>query len=272
MSSTTTRLTGINLKSSPLGESDKIMSILTKEEGLIRAIANGSRKQPSKMGGRMDLLVVNELMISRSHRFTNLDKGSSLARISHAQTVQSFPKLSRSLKRLTAAQYLGEVALQFALSDFPQEDLLVLLIEHLSRIEQSPDPVVLPLLAHGIYHLLALNGVAPQVQSCQMCQGSLPTHTHQDHYFSHQAGGMLCDPCAVIYRSHGLSVISTPMLKSLQVLPQSMLATEDPDAPVHESTAIWLSVERLLRRVVEDQADRPIQSALLVDSCWGLRL
>ena len=63
MSGRTYRVTGINLKGIPLGEADRIVTILTREQGLIRAVAKGSRKQPSKLGGRMEPFVINDLLM-----------------------------------------------------------------------------------------------------------------------------------------------------------------------------------------------------------------
>jgi DNA repair protein RecO (recombination protein O) len=42
--SQTYKATGINLKSVPLGEADRILTILTREFGLVRAVASGARK------------------------------------------------------------------------------------------------------------------------------------------------------------------------------------------------------------------------------------
>ncbi len=63
--SKTYKATGINLKTQGLGESDKIVTILTQEFGLIRAVAPGARKHNSPLGGRSAVFVVNELVISQ---------------------------------------------------------------------------------------------------------------------------------------------------------------------------------------------------------------
>ncbi len=49
--SRTYKATGINLKSMPMGEADRLLTILTREFGLIRAVAMGSRKHNSSLGG-----------------------------------------------------------------------------------------------------------------------------------------------------------------------------------------------------------------------------
>ena len=68
-----------------MGESDRVLTVLTREFGLIRAVAPGVRKQRSTIGGRSELFVVNELLIA---------KGRSLDKITQADTVQSHPGLS----------------------------------------------------------------------------------------------------------------------------------------------------------------------------------
>jgi DNA repair protein RecO (recombination protein O) len=170
MSGRTYRVTGITLKGIPLGESDRVVTILTRERGLVQAVAKGSRKPSSKWGGRLELFVVNDLLLVRGRWSAQANASQRLQRIVQAETLQSFPRLGRSLAHLTAAQYLAEVALLLALPDQAQEELFVLLVEHLQRIEQAPtQEAVLPLLVHGLYHLLAVGGVAPSLQACCSC-------------------------------------------------------------------------------------------------------
>lgn len=189
--SRTYKATGINLKSLPLGEADRLVTILTREFGLIRAVAPGARKQKSKLGGSSDLFVVNELMLS---------KGKSLDKITQAEILESYRGFRKDLSKLTASQYLAELILCLGLSEQPQEALYELLNEHLRRLECLPknfgDPkgraLVLAYLSHGIFHILAVAGIAPEVQSCCLTQHSLePDFTDPDWRvgFSIQGGG-----------------------------------------------------------------------------------
>ena len=86
---------GINLKSTPLGEADRLLTILTEEHGLLRAVAPGSRKHKSSLGGRSSLFVVNQLLIV---------KGRNLDKIIQAESLDSYPGLSQDLRKLTARQ------------------------------------------------------------------------------------------------------------------------------------------------------------------------
>ncbi|MGH7998358.1 MAG: DNA repair protein RecO, partial [Brasilonema sp.] len=185
----TYKATGINLKAQALGESDRLVTILTREFGLIRVVAPGSRKHNSSLGGRSGVFVVNELLIT---------KGRSLDKITQAQTIKSYPGLAKDLVKLAASQYLAEIVLHQALSEQPQEELYELLNEHLSRLEALPKAEafdVVAHLAHGIFHLLALAGLTPQVQVCCLTGRSLiPDFTDPTWQvgFSIPTGGTIC--------------------------------------------------------------------------------
>jgi DNA repair protein RecO (recombination protein O) len=183
----TIRLTGINLKSMPLGEADRILTILSPEAGLIRVTAPGARKSNTKLGGRSGLFVVNDLLISQ---------GKGIDRISQAETIESYPRLSRDLAKLTAGQYLAEIALHQALTEQPQPDLYYLLTEHLSRIAAADGDGVLAALTQAIYQLLALAGLAPQVQQCSISNTVLEPDFDLDADwqvgFSIEGGGVIC--------------------------------------------------------------------------------
>jgi DNA repair protein RecO (recombination protein O) len=187
--SRTYKATGINLKAQAFGESDRLVTILTKEYGLIKAIAPGARKHNSSLGGRSAMFVVNEVLIA---------KGRSLDKITQANTVKSYPGLAKNLGKLAASQYLAEIVLCQALSENPQSELYELLNEYLARLESvDSDNIakILALLSHGIFQFLALAGLTPQVEVCCLTQRILiPDFTGAKSQvgFSVNAGGTIC--------------------------------------------------------------------------------
>ncbi|HEY9668152.1 MAG TPA: DNA repair protein RecO [Coleofasciculaceae cyanobacterium] len=304
--SRTYKATGINLKSMPLGEADKLVTILTREYGLVRAVAPGARKQNSKLGGRSDLFVVNELLLA---------KGRSLDKITQVETLQTYPGLSKNLAKLAASQYLAEIVLCHALSEQPQEELYELLNEHLRRLEGLPNTndthsgvsSVLAHLSHGIFHLLALAGIAPQVRVCCVTQHSLqPDFTDPDWRvgFSIDAGGTVSLPLhelevgrlsrPVLVRGDRFQVngdepmpVQTPpprlntKLDAIELtLLQQLASAELPQLRTlfpeqlnefelfsHKSVnAVWVKVERVLREYAQYHFGRSIRSAVLVDA------
>jgi DNA repair protein RecO (recombination protein O) len=283
---------GINLKAMPLGEADRILTILTKEHGLVRAVAMGARKPNAKMGGRSGLFVVNDLLIA---------KGKSIDKITQAESLESYPGLSRNLKKLTAGQYLAELALQQALSEQPQEELFYLLNEHLDRIERSSDAEVLPRLVHATFQLLVVAGIAPQVHQCCVTQALLDPNFAQDDWragFSTIAGGTVTiaaleqilqeqpnrprvqSPVGEYRVAPQNSARSTkPLTSSAVKLNVSIDAQElaglqqltqaNPPQLEQFAPAVWFTLERILRQYAQFHFDRPIRSASLIDSCFA---
>ena len=282
--SRTYKATGINLKAAPMGETDRLVTILTKEYGLLRAIAPGARKHKSRLGGRSGLFVVNELMLS---------KGKSLDKMIQAQTQQSFPGLSQDLARLTAGQYLAELILCEA-SEQPQVELFELLVAHLERLENASPEAVLACLAQGTFHILALAGVAPELHHCCLSRAPIKPQLGGQWQigFSIQAGGVItleqlerlennagpADYEAGRYkRIYGplTTTISAPELALLQQLGQAELVfTQASSLPSIQGVgaaphSLWRRIERLLRNYAQFHFDRPIRSAALIDSCFA---
>lgn len=296
--SRTYKATGINLKSMPLGETDRLLTILTREFGLIQAVAPGARKHHSKLGGRSELFVVNELLIAN---------GRSLDKITQAETVETYPKLGDNLLKLTASQYLAEIVLCHALSEQSQEELFCLLTEHLRRIEQIPkitvnrSLIVLAYLAHAVFHTLALAGIAPQVRLCCLTQQPLTPDLQTPEWrvgFSNAAGGIvnllalarlrtdnkenlkLKIPNSQFKDSHipttfteqkEIPKIDAQLSASELSLFQQLANPELP--PVAENVADgffqqlnWLSVEKVLRQYSQYHFGRLIRSAVLMDT------
>ncbi|AFZ13149.1 DNA replication and repair protein RecO [Crinalium epipsammum PCC 9333] len=295
--SRTYKVTGINLKGMPLGEADRLLTILTQELGLIRVVAPGARKQNSKLGGRSGLFVVNELLIA---------KGRSLDKITQAETVESYPGLSKDLGKLAASQYLAEIVVSQALSEQPQAELYAVLNEHLRRIEQFPSKTsvsLLPYLCHGVFHLLALAGIAPQVHACCLTKDPLTPNFTDPNWrvgFSLDVGGTI-SLLALNSQSNSTnttisdrsvsdktrnSIPAQPKLHSklnaLELTLFQQLATPDLNyletfLPTQEFTSshsptvdtAWESVERILRQYTQYHLGHPIRSATLMDACFS---
>ncbi|KAB8314871.1 DNA repair protein RecO [Tolypothrix campylonemoides VB511288] len=289
----TYQATGINLKAQALGESDRLVTILTREFGLMRAVAPGSRKHNSCLGGRSGMFVVNELLIA---------KGRSLDKITQAQTVKSYPGLAKDLGKLAASQYLAEIVLYQALSEQPQEELYELLNEHLSRLEMLPNTKafdVLAHLSHGVFHLLALAGLTPEVQVCCLTGRSvIPDLTDPNWHvgFSIPTGGTVCLSAweqfkqemrqNLPHRSHSPATVKEKASnyqtvihrQEIPVISSRLNATEltilqhlsQPeiiqDAARNDA---WLSVEQILRSYAQYHFGRPIRSAALIDSYFA---
>lgn len=268
----TYKTTGINLKGMPMGETDRLLTILTPDCGLLRVIAPGARKHKSRLGGRSGLFVINDLLIA---------KGKRLDKLIQVETVRSFSGLSQHLGRLTASQYLAEIALFQALSEQEQQELYLLLVEHLERIEASTPTTLLPCLVQGIYHLLALAGVAPEVRHCCLTRAPLKPDLRDAAWqvgFSPEVGGLFhletaLSPQAATRRQK-VTLVGPMEVALMQQLSRPALITtaslwsdglSDPRS-ITKSQEIWTRIERLLRQYAQYHFDRPIRSSTLMDA------
>jgi DNA repair protein RecO (recombination protein O) len=291
--SKTYKATGINLKAQPLGESDKIVTILTQEFGLIRAVATGARKQNSSLGGRMGMFVVNELLVSQ---------GRNLDRITQAETIKTYPGLSKDLGKLAASQYLAEIVLCQALSEQPQTEIYELFNEHLQRLEDIPKTeikCIVAYLAQGVFQLLNLAGLTPQVESCCLTQRLLTpdwTNPQWQVGFSIPSGGIICldawkslrkeieqgkwengeiaQSCAsnpsyeTVFHQQELPIISRRLNGKQLVMLQHLSETEIMKIDAASDSG-WLAVEQILRQYVQYHLGQPIRSATLIDSYFA---
>lgn len=285
--SQTYQATGIILKGQPLGETDRLVTVLTSEHGLIRAVAPGARKHKSRLRGRSELFVVNNLLIV---------KGRSLDKIIQADTVYTYSGLSRDLGKLAAAQYLAEVVLALALSEQPQIELYELINEHLRRLEKlASQQVVYPYLAHAVFHLLAIAGVAPQVHACCLTRKILPPNFTIPNWqvgFSFEQGGIINLAVSTSAEKEEItpeqmSVVTTKIVNSPSPLDYKLNAVEltlMQQLSYHSLLQIeelfprglanlaldsaWIKIERILREYSQFYLGKLIRSATLVDNLY----
>lgn len=292
---TTYKAIGINIKCKPFGENDRLVTIITKDHGLIQAIAPGARKHRSRFSGRSELFVVNDLLIA---------KGRSLDKITQAETLESYPGLTQDLAKLAASQYLAEVILSYSKDDQPQADLFELLNVHLRRIEKSS--AVLPHLCHAIFHILTLAGISPQVQICCISQKPIAPDFDRPNFkvgFSIEAGGIVNLSALAEFNQENQwrlqqnqDSIASHHETTASETNLSLLAIAHPEKPIHLTKQLnavelallqqlaqadlstdihpkidgdhWITVEYILRHYVQYNFGRKIRSATLLDACF----
>ncbi|MFN9614639.1 MAG: DNA repair protein RecO [Dolichospermum sp.] len=301
--SKTYKATGINLKTQPLGESDKIVTILTQEFGLIRAVATGARKQNSSLGGKMGMFVINELLIS---------PGKNLDIIIEAQTIKNYPGLSKNLGKLAASQYLAEIVLCQSLSEQPQIEIYELFNKYIQRIEDIPrteTKCVIAFLVQGVFQLLDLAGLRPQVEFCCLTQRFLTPDWKNPHWqvgFSIPSGGIICleawknlqqqieqgkwehrkmngkiktnvtntqslasDPSdKTVFYQQELPIVSYLLNGKELFMLQHLSEIEIIQIDAADYSG-WLAVEQVLRQYVQYHLGQPIHSATLIDSYFA---
>src|SRR5687767_14179182 len=91
---------GIVLKTIKLGEADRIVTIFTRSNGKVRAVAKGVRKTKSRFGARLEPFTWAHLMIYR---------GRNLDTITAVDIIRSFDAVRTDYRSLTSASALVDV-------------------------------------------------------------------------------------------------------------------------------------------------------------------
>ena len=270
--------TGIILQGLTLNESDRLVKVLTPDYGLISATAPGAKKYKSRLRGRTELFVINKLLII---------KGRSLDKIIQADTIYTYPGLSKDLGKLAAAQYLAELALYLAVDEQPQAELYELLNEHLRRIEQLKSQTnVFPYLAQAVFHILAIAGIAPQVHACCLTQQPLEITSFDINWrggLSFEQGGLVnilgqtnqakeektnnYETSFIV--NHKINAVELAIMQSLneKSLPQTSEIIP-PQLAGLSIDAAWVRIEKILRQYIQHHLGKSIRSADLVDNLY----
>jgi len=172
---------GVVLRTYKLRESDRIVVIMTAENGKVRAVAKGVRKTKSKFGARLEPM---------SHVRLLLYRGRELDIVSQAESVEPLAPLLSSLDRASQGIAAIEAVDQLALERQPNLRLYQMAVGVLRTIAERPAPLNVPAF---YWKLLAAEGLEPQLAVCSRCGEAEPAA--QLVAFDLDEGGVLCRAC-----------------------------------------------------------------------------
>src|ERR687892_59616 len=148
---------GVVLRTHKLGEADRIVTMLTRAHGKVRAVAKGVRKTKSRFGGRLE---------PPRHIDLLLYEGRELDIVSQAETIDHFRTVRDDLDRLGRAVTMLEAADQLSMERQPNGRLYDMLVGALRALASQDAPLV---VAGFFLKVLALEGFGPQVEECAVC-------------------------------------------------------------------------------------------------------
>jgi DNA repair protein RecO (recombination protein O) len=203
---------GVVLRTQKLGEADRIITLLCRQNGRVRAVARGVRRTKSRFGARLEPF---------SHVDVMIHPGRSLDVITQAEAIRAYgPPLAADYPKYTAGAAMLETAERLTpVEKEPAIRQFLLLIGGLRALgeaaelageageaaERDDDPSAggrEPRLVLDAYLLrsLAVAGYAPALEECARCgkrgtmaaagPGGVPLTA-----FAVAAGGMACQSC-----------------------------------------------------------------------------
>lgn len=172
------------LRASKLGESSKIVTLLSRAHGKLRAVAKGARTPRSRYQSALEPL--SEVRVSLYGR-----QGTELFRLGTCELLHSaFPLATRGLEASLAVSYFAELLDAFA-SEGVAEDPVYRLAQAVLAAAEQGGPLVL-LSRYFEAWLLRLHGLYPQLERCASCNGALPDGQLAYHRPAH---GFACAAC-----------------------------------------------------------------------------
>ncbi|PTX64874.1 DNA replication and repair protein RecO [Melghirimyces profundicolus] len=238
------KVEGVVIRTRDYGESNKVVTLFTRERGKMAAMARGAKKPKSRLGAATQPFTLGQYLCFA---------GSGMATLSQADILASHYSIRSDLTLASYAAYLAELLDKLTGEKEPAPELYELLLTTFRMLEKGVDPEILS----RIFELKVLEaaGYRPRLDGCIACgKADLPVR------FSVRQGGFLCRKCQDRDpRALTLSPAAARILKTLQRITPDRLG----DIQVKDETKAQL--ERAVRSFVDEYADLKLKSRDFLD-------
>lgn len=211
------KLLSIILRKVAYGESDCVVTFLSRDRGRIAGFAKSARSSIKRFGSSLEVGTLAELEISEP-------VSGKMARIDSAVVKRSVNGLSKSLERISAMNRVVELALKFLQEDERTPDKFDLLAAYLSFISEN-DPDMWDALTLE-YKWLSLCGFRPVLSACAVC--GMEDILQQRIGFDVVDGGFVCAECAK--RGRATIYLSKSAIEGFCAIENESLRTDDESA------------------------------------------
>ncbi|MGB9378915.1 MAG: DNA repair protein RecO [Mycobacteriales bacterium] len=173
---------GVVLRVQKLGEADRIVTVLTRRHGRVRAVAKGVRRTRSKFGARLEPF---------SHVDCQFYAGRSLDIVDQAEGVRNYgAELVGDYPRYTAGTAVLETAERLTAEEQEPSIRLFLLVVGALRALVGAEHAAPLVLDAFLLRAMAVAGWEPSLVDCAKCGAPGPHRS-----FSVPAGGVVCSNC-----------------------------------------------------------------------------
>lgn len=227
------------LRTHKFGEADRVVVMLTENEGKVRTVAKGVRKTGSRIGARLEPL---------SHVEVQLWRGRELDTVRQVDLIETNTDLRSDFERMSRGLAMVEAIDKITPDREPVPHLYRMLSRALTALNRHNSPLM---LGAFFWKVLAAEGSAPRHDSCFRCET-----TDDLVAIDLTEGGVTCAGC----RS-GTAVSASALALLAQVLDGELgAALSAPESPaVHE-------VNNLATRAMEHHLERRLRSIGVLDA------
>ena len=194
------------IKEYTVGESDKYITLFTKDMGKIQVGAPLAKKYNRGLASGTQLFVYGEFMISSS---------KNTYRLLNVEIIEMFHKIREDLMTLSYAAYIAEFLSQVVSEQDSNERLFKLsatTLQVLSKGQMSLE------LVRRIFEFraMALLGFMPELWNCTACGDKIADKKLENYYFIPGEGGLVCNSCLI--KQSEVITISYSTLYTLQYI------------------------------------------------------
>lgn len=191
---------GIVVGGHKLGEADRIVLILTRNHGLIRAVAKGIRRTKSRFGSRLEPFMLVDVQCH---------VGRSLDIVTQVELLEPFARsISADYDSYSAASVMAETCTRLTEDDPRSRAQYLLLVSAIRSLCKGEHPPRLSLDAY-LLRAVSVAGWAPSLMDCAQCGEPGPHRA-----FSPALGGAVCSGC----RPQGTALPTTETIIHLAAL------------------------------------------------------
>lgn len=176
-----TNTDGLILKEQNIGEKDKLVTVLTRRNGLVRAFVRGAKSFKNRKNSATGMFCYSKLSLYKN-------KDSYI--IDEAEPLETFFGLREDLGKISLAQYFSELAISLVQEEEPAEEYLRLILNSLHFLSKGTLPVE-QVKAITELRIMCIAGFMPNLIACERC-GEYETNTM---YFDVENGFLYCENC-----------------------------------------------------------------------------
>jgi DNA repair protein RecO (recombination protein O) len=172
---------GLVVREMNVGENDKLLTILTRDYGIIKAFSSGSKKITNKKFSSSSLL---------SYANYSFVKVGDTYKIYEAQTIKSFFDVGSDVYLLSIAQYFCELAAYNVPIESDGDEYLRLFLNSLHfLVDEKRDPELVKAITE--LRLSVILGYMPNLVACADCS----VFEEDIMYFDTSDGKLYCEKC-----------------------------------------------------------------------------
>ena len=187
------------IRENSIGDNDRLVTLMTRDMGVINAFAVGAKSIKSRRGAATALLSYSE--------FT-LDKKKDSYKITEAEVKRVFFDAGSDIETLSLATYFCELSYFLCPHDDSCGDFLRLVLNSLYFITEKEKPLNL-IKAITEFKIAAISGYEPNLISCSDCG----KYEENVMYFSFTDGCIFCEKCK---RNDALIPVNIDLLKAMR--------------------------------------------------------